>query len=175
MASKLVVAALAAFCVAGTVQAQEAPLPFQLGLEVGASSVDSKVVEEDGDDPVFGVSLGYRVNRNFAVEVFGRSLSFRILDGLVSDDSYYPEGHQGIAAIGYLPINDSFAAFGRLGVGRTKMHSASASRADFSETDPSIGAGVQWDFARNFGLKLEATRFTKSDVTTTTLGLVFKF
>lgn len=98
-----------------------------------------------------------------------------MFDGLIGDDSYYPDTHVGIAVLGNLPLNNAFSLYGRLGVGRTEMKSGRISNKDRSETDPSVGLGVRYAFGPAFSVNLEATRFTKSEVNTYLLGVQYNF
>lgn len=147
---------------------------FYAGIDLGKSTVSSKVVKEE-KDIVGGLNAGYQFNQNFAAEVFYRSMSFRLLDGLVGDKNYYPDGHFGVAVIGRTPIYDKFGVYGRLGIGQTSMKTSSRSLGDKRETDVSYGLGADYQLTSNFSLKLEATRFSKSEVTTTTLGVKYLF
>lgn len=147
---------------------------FYAGIDLGKSSVSSKVIKE-GKDFIGGLNAGYQFNQNFAAEVFYRSMSFRFIDGLIGDKNYYPEGHLGIAVIGRTPIYDKFGVYGRLGIGQTNMKSGSSSLSDKRETDVSFGLGADYQLTSNFSLKLEATRFSKSEVTTATLGAKYRF
>ena len=145
-----------------------------IGAGIGGSSVSSHKVDSD-NDPSLNVNLGYRFNPSFSTEIFARSMSFRMFDGLIGDDSYYPDTHVGIAVLGNLPLNNAFSLYGRLGVGRTEMKSGRISNKDRSETDPSVGLGVRYAFGPAFSVNLEATRFTKSEVNTYLLGVQYNF
>ncbi|MFZ6874991.1 porin family protein [Undibacterium sp. Di27W] len=147
---------------------------FYAGLDVGKSSVSSKVIN-DGKDLIGGVNAGYQFNQNFAAEVFYRSMSFRVLDGVIGDKNYYPNGHIGIAAIGRVPVYEKLGVYGRLGIGQTSMKADSNSLPEKRQREGSYGIGADYQISPNFSLKLEATRFAKSEVTTTTIGAQYRF
>ncbi len=157
------------------VHAEDQRSTMYLSVDVGRSSVSSHVYESK-NDPVYGFALGYTVAPNASVEVFWRSMSFRMFDWLAGDDSYYPSDHLGVAVVGGLPLGERTRVLGRLGVGRTTMESAySSSRPDQHKTEVSVGAGVAYDFAERWALKLTVTRFTDTKVTTSLAGLDYRF
>ncbi len=157
-------AVLAAFA------AEPAAASVYLGLDFGRSSVPPS------GDPTLGFALGYSFSRSISIEAFTRILSFRPFGGLFGvDTSYYPDRHYGVAAVGTVPLSGGVGLFGRLGAGRTTMHADANSKADYYVTDPSLGAGLAYDFASRWSVKLSSTRFTKSKVTTKQLGLEFRF
>lgn len=156
-------------------QADERQSSMYLGADFGRSSVSSHVYEEKSD-PVFGFSFGYQVTPDASVEVFWRSLSFRMLDSLVGDDSYYPSEHLGVAIVGALPLSERVHLLGRLGVGRTTMTSAfPSSRPDDHKTEASVGAGLAYDFAQRWAVKFTVTGFTETKVSTTLIGFEYRF
>jgi opacity protein-like surface antigen len=146
-----------------------------VNFDIGRSSVRSKVDGSQDGDPVWGFGVGYAFNRHLGVELFGRSMSFRLFDGLFGDTNYYPQDHTGVSVVGTLPFDEHWAVFGRLGAGRTRMAAASTSLPDQHQTEATFGAGVRFDLTPSWGFKLSALRFAKSEVTTTTLGVEFSF
>lgn len=145
-----------------------------VGAGVGSSSVSSHTVDTD-NDPALNVDIGYRFNQNFSAEVFARSLSLRMFDGLVGDSSYYPDTHVGVAVLGTVPLGNDFSLYGRLGIGRTEMKSGRKSKKDYNETDPSLGVGVRYALSPAWSLNVEATHFTKTKVNTYLLGVQYDF
>ncbi|PHV04878.1 hypothetical protein CSQ96_23095 [Janthinobacterium sp. BJB412] len=143
-----------------------------VGADIGRSSYKQPGVS-DGD-AAFGLKLGYQATPNFGAEIIARSLSFRI-DGPFADSAYYPDSHVGVAAVGKVPLNERFNLYGRLGVGRTKMHSARVANKDQNETEALFGAGIGYAFSPKWQMSLEATRFNKSEITLVTLGVQYNF
>lgn len=158
---------------------------FYLGPTLGRSDG----VDEDpalDDDVSYGFTAGMRLDSRWAVEVFWRNFAFGADFGdavFGGDGNFRPETHVGLAGIYRLPMGDNVSAYARLGLGETDLvanrnglfeeNSGQADRK--SITDPSVGAGVEIGTLRRVGVKLEATRFTKSAVKTYLLGLDIKF
>ncbi len=155
-------------------QAQQSANPWYLGLQVAKSNVSSKVVKESGD-AALGISVGYQLDPNFAIEGYARSLSFRLFDGLLGDSNYYPDSHIGVAVVASAPLADRFNGYARLGVGRTTSKSAGLNKGDKHETDPHFGAGLEYAITPSWSLNLEASRFTQSKVTTYAIGSKLRF
>jgi OOP family OmpA-OmpF porin len=156
----------------------------------GVSIADNK---RDTGYKLFG---GYRVNKNFALEggyfnlgrfsyvattVPAGTLAGNIrLQGLNLD------------AVGMLPITEQFSVFGRLGVNYAQARDSFASTgAVLAPINPNpsknqvnykFGAGLQYDFTKSLGMRLEAERYrindavgNKGDVDLYSLGLVYRF
>ncbi len=155
--------------------AEDQKTSMYFSADIGRSSVSSHVYESK-NDPAFGFALGYMLTPNVSVEAFWRGLSFRMLDSLYGDDSYYPSNHVGVAVVGGLPLGERTRLLGRLGVGRTTMESAYPSvRPDDHKTEASVGAGLAYDFAERWAIKLSVTRYTDTKVTTSLIGLDYRF
>jgi len=182
-------AALGLLC--GPAAHAEAPKPdsVHIGLAVGHAHV-AGVPSSLYDDTVVNLSVGYTFSGAFAVEVFGQgfltgalgsSLSSVITSAfnIPANGSEVPDEHRGIAAVGGLQLSESLRLLGRVGVGRTRVlvyapPNGAYLRTD-NRTDPSFGAGLAWDTSARWSLSLNATRYTKTKVTTTTLGAQFRF
>jgi len=152
-------------------------------------------ISNDDRDTGYKLFAGYKYNRNFAVEAgyfdlgqFGftattvpaGTLSGRIkLKGVNLD------------AVGILPINEKFSAFGRIGVsyaeaqdsfsgtGAVKVLNSNPSKR---EANLKYGGGLQYDFTPSLGMRLEAERYrvndavgSKGDVDLVSVGLVYRF
>jgi hypothetical protein len=144
------------------------------------------------DDPAIdgdfshGYTAGMRLDSRWAVEVFWRNfgLGADLADAIFgSDGNFRPDTHTGLAGLYRLPMSDNVSAYARVGLGETKLV---ANRNSLFEddpnlvdrksiTDPSVGVGVEIGTLRRVGVKLEATRFTKSGVKTYLFGLDVKF
>lgn len=147
---------------------------FYAGVSLGKSNVSSNVVKESGDI-IGGLNFGYQFNQNFSAELMYRTMSFRLFDGLVGDQSYYPDSHVGVAAVGRIPLSEDFGFYGRLGVGQTSMKSASSTLGSKHETDISTGIGLSYQLTKNFSANLEMTHFSKTGVNTTLAGVQYRF
>lgn len=140
----------------------------------GRTSASSKYAASS-DDISFGGALGYQYTPNFGFEIYTRSLSFITLPTLISPAGYYPDRHDGIAAIGTMPLSERFSLFGRAGVGRTTMKYNRTSQGDRTDTDPVVGIGVRYAFNRTFSMSLEGTYLSKSEVSIYSIGARLQF
>jgi OOP family OmpA-OmpF porin len=153
-------------------------------------------ISNNDKNTAFKLFGGYQFNRNFAVEggyfnlgefgytattVPAGSLTGKIkLQGLNLD------------AVGMLPLSEKFSVFGRLGMQYAQAKDDfSSSGAVPSPTNPNpskkalnykAGVGVQYDFNRSLGMRVEAERYriddainNKGDINMYSLGLVYRF
>lgn len=167
-------AALSLFSGTQLAQAQSVNSPWYFGVHVAKSNVSSKVVKESGD-AAMGLALGYQLDPNFAIEGYARSLSFRLFDGLIGDNNYYPDSHIGVALVASTPLAERFNGYARLGVGRTTSKSAGLNKGDKHETDPHLGVGLEYALTPAWSFNLEASRFTQSKVNTYAVGAKLRF
>ncbi len=179
MKSVVTIGLLAATGIFSNVHATESSeAGVYIGLGAGKSTLSSKYVE-DSSDPAFSVNAGYKFNSTLAVEIFARSMSFRLGQNLpailAGDDSYYPDNHYGTALIASVPLAKDVNLYGRAGIGRTKMESSFAAKPSYNKTEASYGVGARYAFSPLFSMNLEATRFAKSEVNTFLLGVEWTF
>jgi OmpA-OmpF porin, OOP family len=153
-------------------------------------------ISDDSKGNAFKLFGGYKFNKNFAVEggyfnlgEFGytavhpapATLSGNIkLQGLNID------------AVGMLPLQKKFSVFGRLGLTYTQAKddfSSSGAAPVPANPNPSkralkynAGLGVQYDFNRSLGMRLEAERYrvddaigNNGDINMYSVGLVYRF
>jgi OOP family OmpA-OmpF porin len=162
-------------------------------LGAGVTAVSIADNKRDTGYKLFG---GYRVNKNFALEGgyfnLGRFsyVATTVPAGTLAGNIRL----QGVNldAVGMLPITEQFSAFGRLGVNYAQA------RDNFTNTgavlapvnpNPSknqvnykFGGGLQYDFTKSLGMRLEAERYrindavgNKGDIDLYSLGLVYRF
>jgi len=162
---------------AGTAWAAEAKddSGIYLGASLGRAGGSSSEYKT-GTSLSLGFNVGYRFNEHFAVEAFGRSLSFEPFANLFANNpGYYPEDHIGVALLAGLPLSDRFSLYGRLGTGRTSMSTGTTIKPGYKLTETSAGLGLAYAFTPRFGGKLEYLRFTRNDVNLLTFGLEYRF
>ena len=120
------------------------------GLDVGGSHLSG--INTDGldsfdkSDTGFDVNLGYRLNRNFAVEGAYTDLGkFHFSSAAVGDGDVKPTAVS-LSAVGILPLQSNFSLYGKAGVAHTETKALGA-----SDTKDGLlaGAGVMYDFNRN--------------------------
>jgi OOP family OmpA-OmpF porin len=152
-------------------------------------------ISNDDSDTGYKLFAGYKFNRNFALEGgyfdlgrFGYTAT-TVPAGTLSGNIKLKGVN--LDAVGILPINEKFSAFGRFGVNYAKASdSFSGSGAvtvgntspSKSEANYKFGAGLQYDFTPALGMRLEAERYrindavgSKSDVDLLSAGLVYRF
>lgn len=159
---------------------------FYAGLDVGrgkpnvAAPLGSTLSKKSSN--VFGGLLGYKFNKNLAVEgqFTGVGKETTTTGGTVKGDAF------GVAAVGSLPMNDKFGVYGKLGYARTKTKTAAGFGATgASRSAPTYGVGVQYNVNPMLGVRLGVDRFglatanagvkTKSNADVTSFGVVFNF
>lgn len=105
--------------------------------------------------------LGYRLSPNFGFE---GEASFGI-DGDTADFLGTPvdvdlDKQFGIYAIGFLPVARNFELLGRVGYARVEAEGTFGGfTAGVDDEGLAVGAGAQFAFTRNFGLRGEYTRY----------------
>lgn len=156
-------------------------------------------VSDDNNGNAYKLFGGYQFNRNFAVEggyfnlgEFGYNATTLppALPGTLSGKIKL----QGLNldAVGMLPLGDKFSVFGRLGMQYAQAKdnfSSTGVVATPTNPNPSknalnykAGLGVQYDFNRSLGMRLEAERYrindainNKGDIDMYSIGLVYHF
>jgi OOP family OmpA-OmpF porin len=128
--------------------------------------VDASVTNERGD-AAFGVNLGYRLNRNFAVEAAATKLGDFHWNGVTSAPGVdaitgkYRVGAVSLSAVGFLPIQQNLSLYGKAGLARThtELETSSAFGTVPSITSSSnrtgllVGAGAIYDISKTYFAK----------------------
>lgn len=164
---------------------------------VASAGFGNTISGSDEKDSAFKVFAGYRFNRHFALEggyldLGSFSVTTRITSGAPPQDlTGVVETKDGLhlAGVGILPIGDSkFSVFGKAGLysikSTTKFNGAAGSveaESDRKE-DLMFGLGASYDFAKNFGVRVEYERFmdvgtqnNQGDIDLMSIGLVYRF
>jgi OOP family OmpA-OmpF porin len=182
---------------AGTVLAFSAPAALAqaqgayIGGSIGQAQVDGFCDSEPGfavtscDDKDTGwkVFLGYRVNRNFAVEgsymnggEFGGTVSSIFGTASVKADATA----WGIAALGIVPVSEQFELFGKLGFVRGESDAdvnigGTIVTVGDSGTELAYGLGAVYNITRNFGIRAEWENIDDADISLLSIGIQYKF
>ena len=138
----------------------------------GAANCDDK-------DTAWRVFGGYQFNRNFAVELGYHDLGKASIPARKIDSTAWEA-----VGVGSIPLGP-VSLYGKLGAFRGKAE-CSGCAPDIEETRGGVtfGAGVEYDFTRQFGMRgewqrynnLGGGRFTaKYDVNVFSLGALFRF
>ncbi|MDR0779826.1 MAG: outer membrane beta-barrel protein [Pseudomonadales bacterium] len=182
--------AIAAIVLALSATAARADNWYVLGA-VGQTNLDGSALTDDpsitttgidSSDTAWKLQLGYKVNKNFAVEggynglgsYTGTVTVIGVNVGMKAELDAW-----NAAAVGILPLDDAFSLFAKLGVARLSA-SVKASAAGYSAADSTnatranYGVGVNWDISQAFALRAEYEKFA-ADVGMWSIGAAFKF
>jgi OmpA-OmpF porin, OOP family len=129
----------------------------------------------DEKDTAWRILGGYQFNRNFAAEIGYHNL------GEASAPAGATKGNVWeLVGIGSYPIANQFSVYGKLGFYRGELEAPSAKETN---TDFTYGVGLQYDIARNVGVRGEWQRYSKmgggavveTDVDVLSVGVVYRF
>jgi len=161
---------------------------------LGSGFATSSISNDDSDTgaKLFG---GYKFNRNFALEGgyfdLGRfGFTATTVPAGTLKGSIKLKGVN-LDAVGILPFNQKFSAFGRVGVNYAKASDSFSgtgavtvlnTNPSKSEANLKFGAGLQYDFTNALGMRFEAERYrindavgSNGDVDLLSVGLVYRF
>jgi len=167
--------------------AQKSPSAFYIGAGLGgAISSDFCLLAgpdcKDTDTSVRGFA-GYQFNRYLAVEAGYHDFG----DNRDNTTTASAKGQAGeLVGILSYPFLKEFAVFGKAGVYRGRLRGATPAGASFNEsnTDLTLGAGLQWYLFENFSLRGEYQRYPKmgggnsgvaTDYDTWSISAIFRF
>lgn len=164
--------------------AEPKPEAFYLGFSIGRVH-QAALAPAETRDGLLGWTVGYNVNRSFAVEAYGHAYFFPSLSGLFglpgtrTTQTDIADDHTGIAAVGAYPLSDSWRLRGRVGVGRTDVTVYAAQTGNrigtATRTDPVLGAGIAFDPSPGWSLTLDYARLTKTKADTLAFGAQYRF
>jgi len=147
MLKRLMVAASLALGASGAYAQHAQEAGWYGGLDVGGSHLSGintdSVDSFDKSDTAFGLNVGYRLNRNFAVEGAYTDLGkFHFTSAAAGDGDLKPTAVS-LSAVGILPLQSSFSLYGKAGIAHTETKALGA-----SDTKDGLlaGAGVMYDF-----------------------------
>lgn len=138
----------------------------------------------DDKDTAWRIFGGYQINRTFAAEMglsdlgeFGRNNGPIVLP--IESQAW------DLVGVASWPLTNQLSIYGKLGLyyADTKANSNIGASSDETNTDLTFGAGVQYDFTRQVGMRAEWQRYSdvgggnigKSDVDVLSLGVLVKF
>ncbi len=160
------------------------------GLTLGQAQIDNYGSQlpltsgsYDEKDTSYGGRIGYQINRHFAVEAgydwlgkypFAGTFGGVPVNGEAKARSY------NVSAVGILPFSDRWAAYGKLGYGRTQLD-ASANALGFNATqrgwqnEALYGAGLKFNMDPQWGLFVEYVKFQDSKIDNLVVGATARF
>jgi OmpA-OmpF porin, OOP family len=192
---KSVVAGLVAAGVlaAGPVLAQQSGSGWYVGGAIGQSEAGGwcddpgfpgvSITSCDDKDTAYKAFVGYRINRNFAVEGsyvnFGKARGTVNFGGSSVSVDAKSDGF-GIAALGILPLSDQFELFGKLGFMRGDSEAdvtigGSTFKVGSSGTELHYGVGGIYNLSRNLGIRAEWENVDDADLSVLSIGLQYRF
>jgi len=127
----------------------------------------------DDKDTAWGLFAGYQFNRNLGLE-----LGYHDLGSVSSSVGSIDAKAWELTAVGTVPLTNQFSAYGKLGGYRGKFEGAGL---DNKSNDWTWGAGLQWDFTRNVGLRGEFQQYRNfgsnggPDVHVLRVGALYRF
>jgi len=150
MLKRLMVAASLALGASGAYAQHAQDAGWYGGIDVGGSHLSGINTDSldsfDKSDTAFDLNLGYRLNRNFAVEGAYTDLGkFHFSSAALGDGDVKPTAVS-LSAVGILPLQSNFSLYGKAGIAHTETKALGA-----SDTKDGLlaGAGVMYDFNRN--------------------------
>ncbi len=131
---------------------------FYIGGTLGNAKISNfgNAVLTKSSDSVYGGLVGYQFDKNFGVEAqFTGVGKFTTATISGKGDAF------GVAAIGTLPLSDSFSLYGKLGFAssKTKISDATGTYLGASRTAATYGLGVQYNVSPQIGIRLGWDRY----------------
>jgi OOP family OmpA-OmpF porin len=168
--------------------AQQSDAGWYIGGAYGMTSfsVDTTGITNpsvDESDTGFKIYGGFQFNKYLGAEVGYVDLGKAGVSGSVLGVPF--TGDAGatawtFAGVGTLPLNESFALFGKVGLANWKVNASASGfgSTDDSGTDAFFGIGGRYNLNKNWGLVLEYEQYTAGDwgdASFTSLGVRYKF
>lgn len=137
----------------------------------------------DDEDTGFKGFIGYRFNRNFAVEgsyMDAGEFSATVSAGGTSASVTADATAWGIAAVGFLPLSERFELFGKIGfVSGESEATVSVGGSTFSTGDDGTelhyGLGAIYNLTRNWGVRAEWENVDDADISMLSIGVQYRF
>ena len=183
-----VVLALCFIGMSATVQAQK----FYGGVSFGSSDVDAGIASGlitsgpvDGKDSGLKIFGGFQLDKNLGVEIGYVDLGETTYSGSffgspVTNGKIEISGIN-FSAVGALPVTPDLSVIGRIGLFAWDSDASDITggvpfAASASDTDISFGFGVNYNFTKAFGARVEWERYdVAADADLFSAGLLFKF
>lgn len=148
-------------------------------IAVGASCDDTSTA--------YGIYGGYMLNRYIGAELGYAYLGEVTASGPGLSQTFKSQGLE-VLAVGAIPLNPQFEIFGKVGVffwdlKETCVGCTYSSRSE-TGSDLTYAFGAQFNFSRNYGMRLQYQRYqdvafeattNKTDIDVLSISLLFKF
>jgi OmpA-OmpF porin, OOP family len=147
---------LSSFVIASTVSsiayADDEGFYAGANLGIGKPNISTPNGTDKNSSAVGGIILGYKFNKYLGVEgeYTGIGKVTDKLKGTAKGDA------ASLSAIGFLPLNDDFNLYGKLGVAHTKttVSSSLAPMNDATRNSVTYGLGGEYNFDKNIGMRI---------------------
>jgi OmpA-OmpF porin, OOP family len=147
---------LSSFALASTISniayADDQGLYAGANLGIGKPNINTPNGTDKSSSAVGGMVLGYKFNKYLGVEgeYTGIGEVTDKLKGSAKGDA------ASLSAIGFLPLNDAFNLYGKLGVAhtKTKVSSNLAPMNDATRNSVTYGLGGEYNFDKNIGMRI---------------------
>src|SRR6476619_7595168 len=159
------------------------PAAAQLNMSsvyIGGSLVRSDFKAPSETDTAWRLFGGYQFHRNFAAEIGYHDLGQVNFVGGDRDAKLWE-----FVGVGMWPVANALSVYGKLGgyYGKSELHSSVRPSGDDTNGGLTYGAGVQYDFMRQAGVRLEWQRYDnvggattgETDIDVVNVGLLWKF
>jgi OmpA-OmpF porin, OOP family len=178
----------------GMAQGMAADTGWYVGGSIGQSEIGAcdgiggPGVSCDDKDTSWRILGGYQVNKHFALELGYQQIGEANASGPGGSIKLEATVME-FVAVGMLPVADRFSVYGKIGLyrGETDASGNTFLTGPISEsesnTDLTFGVGLQFDVARNFGVRAEWQRYQdigggnigEGDVDVMSIGLIYRF
>jgi OOP family OmpA-OmpF porin len=112
----------------------------------------------DDTDPAYGLFAGYQLNRYFAAEAGYADLGKLRASSVATTVDTHAWLWEA-AALGFVPVADRFALYGKFGGYRATLQSSERGLADRSNGGVTYGGGLEWGLRPGLGLRGQWQRY----------------
>jgi OmpA-OmpF porin, OOP family len=188
--TKMAVLSMALVGATSVYAAPETESGILIGIDAGRAEAHKYcdgVVDCDHADTSIRADVGYQFTKNWSAELGYTSFGTLFKSHDNNFDASQKASAWTASGIGTLPFGEHFGVFGRAGVARYETNNSGAVQGvpvkDRQDVKPYFGAGVKFDFTKNFAVRAEYQYYadisgvdgSKDDVQGLYAGAVFRF
>lgn len=160
-----------------------AKAPNYLGASIGSTTTDgfcNGLTACESTDKSWKAFAGVRMNDNIVLE--SGYVDFGTQSGTANGVTISQQASAFTAtALAGVPVNDQIEAFGKAGIARWTVENTATATTETTGTDVIIGAGADYDFGNNMGVRAEWERYKdvgsdathNNDIDLLSLGFIF--
>jgi OOP family OmpA-OmpF porin len=169
---------------------------FYAGVTLGvgnanftAPAASTVVIDNPKSKPVYGALLGYRYNKNLAVEVAYTGASYFNTTTALGAKYLSKQIVFAVTAVGTYPVTDAFSVYGKLGVARASSENNAVAEQNTTRIGATYGVGAEYKFTPNIAARFGVDRYAvtatiptvvpatqqNSNATTVNAGLIYSF